>query len=235
MGTRNRSSAVTASTTEPGEHTALRVQPLLDIAKDCNSFEQFEEKMSKNKRRFPVIHATAPVQMLEPELKTVPNVFSFTNQAGNNVNLELVITGSLKIKYKNPDEGVDEYFRCRFLLREKKRIYGDIQLDVCEMTDGSEIALIHGIKVEKAKVGMATKLMDELEKECPRFIYKPPFSKQGLGFVLHREGFANLEDFWSWSKTQPYEPRLQSRYSKEMKDWMRDIGDKEQASDSNLE
>jgi len=120
--------------------------------------------------------------------ETRESAFFYATDAGQNVELDL-----LKTSDRKPREVK------RYLL-----VLHGTRVIACgaRLTMGEEAALETIATVGAHGRGLASFLLDEIKKDFPQVAYKPPFSRQGFMFLIRREGFEGLPDFYEWARRQ---------------------------------
>jgi hypothetical protein len=116
------------------------------------------------------------------------SAFAYTTDAGEAVELDLLKTSDRKPR---------EVKRYLLVLHGTRVIACGARLSV-----GEEVALETIATVGAHGRGLASFLLEEVKKDFPRVAYKPPFSRQGFMFLIRREGFEGLNDFFEWACKQ---------------------------------
>jgi hypothetical protein len=119
-------------------------------------------------------------------LDTRENVYSYSPEIGESVELDL-----LKTSNKKPQE-IRRYL---LVLHGTRVIACGARLSV-----GDEVAIESIATVGQERRGLASFLLDEVKTDFPEVAYKPPFSRQGFLFLIRQEGFADLSDFYGWAR-----------------------------------
>lgn len=120
--------------------------------------------------------------------ETRESAFTYATEGGETVVLDL-----LKTSDRKPREVK------RYLL-----VLHGTRVIACgaRLTMGVEVALESIATVGAHGKGVASFLLDEVKKDFPQVAYRPPFSRQGFMFLLRREGFEGLPDFYEWARRQ---------------------------------
>ncbi len=120
--------------------------------------------------------------------ETRESAFTYTGDTGETVDLDLLKTSDRKPREVR-----------RYLL-----VLHGTRVIACgaRLTMGEEVALETIATVGAHGKGLASFLLDEIRNDFPLVAYKPPFSRQGFLFLIHRAGFEGLSDFYGWARRQ---------------------------------
>jgi len=172
-----------------------RLKYMIAIANQCDTFDEFRSVVDDFTGDYDIrdcvwnIVDIAEMPMVgEAILKSREDVYSYAPNIGEQVDLDLLETSNMK-----PQE-----------IRRYLLVLHGTWVIACgaRLSLGDEVAMETIATVGQEHMGLASFLLDEVKKDFPEVAYKPPFSQQGFLFLIRREGFAGLSDFYEWSRRQ---------------------------------
>jgi hypothetical protein len=170
-----------------------RLKYMITIARQSESLEDFQRVVADFSDDYDVrdcvwniVDITEMPMVGETITDRREKVYSYSPDTDELVELDLLKTSNMK---------PGEIKRYLLVLHGTRVIACGARLSI-----GDEVALETIATVGAHHKGLASFLLSEMKKDFPEVAYKPPFSHQGFIFLIRREGFAGLDDFYQWSR-----------------------------------